>query len=36
MGFDGGLNFVKRWVAADLDIRISPGQSVGAALMKKM
>jgi len=32
MGFDGGLNFVKRWVVAVLDVRISSGQSVGAAL----
>jgi len=32
IGFDGGLNFVKRWVAAVLDIWISPGHGVGAAL----
>jgi len=32
MGFDGGLNLVKRWIAAVLDIRISPGDGVGAAL----
>jgi len=30
--FDGGLNFAKRWVAAVLDIRISPGHGVVAAL----
>jgi len=32
MDLDGRLNLVKRWVAAVLDVRISSGQSVGAAL----
>jgi len=31
MGFDGGLNFVKHWVAAVKDIRISAFDGVGAA-----
>jgi len=32
MGIDRGFNFVKRWVAAVLDIRISAFDGVGAAL----
>jgi len=36
MGFDGGLSFVKRWVAAVLGYRISAFHGAGAALTKKM
>jgi len=32
MDFNGGLNSVKRWVAAVKDIRISAFGGVGAAL----
>jgi len=32
MGFDGGLNFVKRWVVAVLDNGFSAFDGVGAAL----
>ena len=32
MGFDGGLNFVKHWVAAVLDNWLSAFDGVGAAL----
>jgi len=36
MGFDGVLNYVKRWVAAVLDNRFSAFDGVGAALTKEM
>jgi len=31
MGFDGGLNLVKRWVAADFGQGFSSDNGVGAA-----
>jgi len=30
--FDGGLSYVKRWVAAEKDNGFSPGNGNGAAL----
>jgi len=36
VSFDGGLSFVKRWVAAVLDIRIPAFHVVGVALTKEM
>jgi len=34
--FDGGLSFVKRWVAAVLDEWLSAFDGVGATLTKEM
>jgi len=36
MNFDGGLNFVKRWVDGEKVYRLSAFDGVGAALTKKM
>jgi len=36
MGFDGGLNNVKRWMAAVFGQGFSSGNGVGAALTKEM
>jgi len=36
MDFDGGLNFVKRWVAAEEGNRLSAFGDVGAAFIEKM
>jgi len=36
IGFDGGLNFIKRWVSAVLDNGFSAGHGIGAGLTKDM
>jgi len=35
VGLNGGLSYVKRWVAAEKDIRISAIDDVGGAFTKK-